>query len=44
MEQKKELGEEKNGIRKGRRGMENIYVMKEIPDRNNTNRKELLDS
>ena len=41
VEQEGVLGEEQNGFRKGRSGLENIYVMKEIIDRNKRNRKEL---
>lgn len=41
VEQEGVLGEEQNGFRKGRSGLENIYVMKELIDRNKRNRKEL---
>ena len=35
------LGEEQNGFRKGRCGMEKIYILKEIIDRSKRDRKEL---
>ncbi len=33
------FGEEQNGFRKGRSGMENIYIIKELIDRNKRARK-----
>ena len=41
VEQERVLGEEQNGFRKGRSGLENVYIMKELIDRNKRNRKEL---
>ena len=41
METQKVLGEEQSGFRKGRGGLDNIFTLKEIIDRNRTQKKEL---